>query len=349
MKSLYQSSTYLKDLKKVAEATDVDFLAGKSVLITGSTGLIGSALTDLLLLKNHEDGLNITVYAASRNTEAVLQRFSLFQEDHLIPVAYDATKPVDFSFHVDLIIHAASNASPDKYVNEPVDTMLDNFMGVYELLNFAKNTGAERLLYVSSSEVYGKKAQSVPLAETDYGVIDPSSVRSSYSASKLAAETMCVGFASQYQFDVVIARPGHIYGPTCKASDRRVSSEFPRLASRSENIIMKSLGTQIRSYCHCFDCAAALLCILKCGLSGEAYNISNSSSIITIHDMAEIVAEHAKVQLIMELPSGDEKKAFNPMDNSSLESSKLEALGYHGLFSAGEGLAHTVDILREIR
>ena len=109
---------------------------------------------------------------------------------------------------------------------------------------------------------------------------------------------------------------------------------------------MKSAGTQLRSYCYCVDCASAILQILLYGRNGEAYNISNSSSVITIRRMAEILADAGNVQLLFEIPSAAEKAAFNPMDNSSLTSEKLESLGWKGLFTAEEGLSHTVNILK---
>ena len=111
---------------------------------------------------------------------------------------------------------------------------------------------------------------------------------------------------------------------------------------------MKSAGTQIRSYCHCLDCATAILVILTRGKIGEAYNISNKDSIITIHQMASFIAECSNVQLIMDIPSEAEKTAFNPMDNSSLDSTKLERLGWQGYFDARMGFTHTVAALKEV-
>ena len=178
--------------------------------------------------------------------------------------------------------------------------------------------------------------------------MDILAVRSAYPMGKRAAETLCVGYASQYGVDVSIVRPGHIYGPTAQNSDNRVSSAFARQAAKGENIVMKSAGTQMRSYCHCIDCATATLAVLTRGQSGQAYNISNKNSIITIRQMAEMIARHASVELIMDLPSDAEKAAFNPMDNSSLNSEKLESLGWQGQFDAETGFDHTIRTLKEL-
>ena len=110
---------------------------------------------------------------------------------------------------------------------------------------------------------------------------------------------------------------------------------------------MKSDGSQLRSYCYCLDCASAMITIMLKGEKGDAYNISNPNSVITIKEMAEILAEAGGGKLHREKANEQEKRGFNPMENSSLDSDKLQALGWKGSFSAQEGLSHTVAILRE--
>ena len=111
---------------------------------------------------------------------------------------------------------------------------------------------------------------------------------------------------------------------------------------------MKSDGEQIRSYCYCLDCASAIVTALFMGESGEAYNISNRDSICTIKEMAECFSKAGGVDLHFDLPSEKERRAFNPMINSSLNSKKLESLGWKAVFSKEEGFMHSVNIIREI-
>lgn len=348
--NIYKSITYQQDLLRTLSSLDVSSLKQSSILITGATGLIGSALVDLLLYFNKATGADIKIYAASRSLEKIHSRFGDFGIDYgLIPVAYDALQDISFRFKANYIVHAASNATPDAYVAQPVDTMLSNVKGIYQLLQYASIVQAHKVIYVSSSEVYGTLPSSEPLREDQYGYINPLLPRSSYPMGKKAAENLCIGYAKQYDCNVSIVRPGHIYGPTSAPNDQRVSSAFARLAAQRQDIIMKSPGTQRRSYCYCLDCASAILTVLLNGSSGEAYNISNPDSIITIYEMASLLAKHGQVALKMELPSSWERAAFNPMDNSSLDSSKLESLGWQGLFNASTGLAHTISILREIQ
>jgi nucleoside-diphosphate-sugar epimerase len=129
--------------------------------------------------------------------------------------------------------------------------------------------------------------------------------------------------------------------------DNRVSSAWAYSAARGEDIVMKSDGSQLRSYCHCLDCASAMLTVLIKGEDCTAYNISNPDSMISIKQMAQILAKHSGVKLITQLASENEKKSFNPMSNSSLDSTRLESLGWKGCFDADTGLGHTVEILRQ--
>ncbi len=340
---LCEHPLYRADLARALEANDFSALAGRRVLITGATGLIGSALTDLLLQLNR-GGAEIRVYAAGRSAEKIRARFG--DEPLLIPVPYDALGPASFDFDADYIIHTAGNASPEAYVKDPVGTMLGNVHGMLELLRYGLACGAEKTVYLSSSEVYGTGGTGEAFTEGQYGYVDLLNPRSSYPMGKRAAETLCACYASQYGSRVSIARPGHIYGPTASVRDGRVSSAFAWQAARGEALTLKSAGSQLRSYCYCVDCAGAILQILLRGESCEAYNIANPASVITIRRMAELLAEAGGVPLLGRAPTEAERAAFNPMDNSSLNSDKLLALGWQGVFSAEEGLAHTVDILR---
>ncbi len=345
---LWSSATYREDIESAAKSLDIPMLKGKRILITGATGLICSAIVDLLICCNLTMGTGITIYAAGRNTEKLKKRFAHGLDAGMVPVLYDATEAVTFEFDADCIIHGASNASPELYVKEPVQTMLANINGVHSLLKYAISCHAEKFVYVSSSEVYGKLAHGRPMLEDEYGLVDLLNVRSAYPMGKRAAETMCISYAQQYGVYVSIIRPGHIYGPTAQHSDNRVSSAFARQAAAGEDLVMKSAGTQKRSYCHCIDCASASLTVLTRGENCQAYNISNRDSVITIRQMAQTLADHAGVRLVMDIPSSEEKAAFNPMDNSSLDSAKLENLGWQGQFDAKKGFAHTIAVLREV-
>ena len=170
--------------------------------------------------------------------------------------------------------------------------------------------------------------------------------RNAYASSKRAAETLCASYYKQYGVKSSIVRPGHIYGPTATKSDSRVGSSFAYSVAEGNDIVLKSEGKQIRSYCYTLDCATAILTVLLRGDPATAYNISNPSSIISIRELAGLYAKEGGVKLRFNQPSESEKAVFNPMDNSSLNSEKLEGLSWKGLFDAKTGTSHTIVALK---
>ena len=351
--SIYDCKQWISDIDKVIESLpELSDMAGKTVLITGATGLICSTVIDVILRYNdtNKDSV-IRILAAGRSTEKMSDRFGeIINRPDFQFVYFDASKPdINISEKADYIIHGASNASPNKIVEEPVETMLSNVLGMKCLLDYARKSNTKRVLFVSSSEVYGKKDNDEPYKEGEYGYIDLLNSRNSYSLSKCATETLCVSYYDEYGVESVIVRPGHIYGPTASPDDNRVSSAWAYQAAKGEDIIMKSDGSQIRSYVYSLDCASAIIKVLMIGKNCSAYNISNPNSIISIKDMGAILAEAGGVNVEMVLPSEKEKKSFNPMKNSSLEASKLMDLDWRGCFTANDGLNHTVSILKELR
>ena len=338
------SEGYWKDINNVSEQIpNLDKLYGTSILITGATGMICSAVAEILFYLNKEHNANLRIILAGRNKERLQKRFYCFKEgkDYTF-FSYDATSSDAISIKTDYIIHGASNADPGKFAKEPVETMLANIIGLNTLLKSATCNNAKRLLYISSSEVYGRKEEKRPYKEDDYGFVDILNPRASYPSSKRAAETLCAAYSAEYGLDTVIVRPGHIYGPTITDSDSRASAQFTRKAKAGEDIVMKSSGTQLRSYCYSMDCASAILAVLINGKCGEAYNISNSNSVVTIREIAEALAKAGNVNIVFENPSDLEKKSYNLMDNSSLEALKLESLGWKAIFNIKDGTNKTI-------
>lgn len=249
MKGLYVSKTYKDDLDFIIEKLIwLKHFEGKSIFITGSTGLIGSAVADILLRYSELHNGDIKIYLAGRSRERVTNRFSKYiSQKYCIYREYDATRKNELPDSLDYIIHAASNAYPYLIQNNPVETMQDNFCGLMELLQYCVDHTVQNVVYVSSSEIYGRKDNNNPYQENEYGYIDVLNPRSSYPISKRAAETLCASYIAEKDIAVSIVRPGHIYGPTATRKDNRVSTAFAYNASDGKDIIMKSDGAQIRS------------------------------------------------------------------------------------------------------
>ena len=344
----YCDEYWLDAAQAASRVPGIETLNGKSILITGATGMICSCVAELLLYRNRFCNAGIRILLAGRSRERMERRFSGFEEgkDYQF-LFYDATSMEPLCFCADFVIHGASNASPAVYVKQPVETMMANVIGLNVLLSQAVKAGTKRVLYISSSEVYGRKEREGAFLESDYGYVDLLNPRACYPSAKRAAETLCVSYGAEHSMDTVIVRPGHIYGPTITGSDDRASAQFTRNAVSGQNIIMKSAGTQLRSYCYTMDCASAILAVLIKGENGNAYNISNKASVVSIRDIAEALARQAGTQVLFENPSDVEKKGYNLMDNSSLDSSKLESLGWSACFNLEEGVKRTIQYLRD--
>lgn len=338
---LLDSPLYNADLEKAVGSINFSPLDGKSFFVTGGLGLIASTIVDVLLTY----GKTGIIYIGARNKAQFEKRYGSLERVHF--VYYDALKPLRLEFVPDYIIHSAGLASPELYTSMPVETVLSNVEGIHELLHFAKNNSVKRVCYISSSEVYGKKSTEESFVEGKYGEVDIDNIRSSYVVAKRASEMICKAYTSEYNVDTVIVRPGHIFGPSAKKEDKRISSDFAFKAALGEKLEMKSTGLQKRSYCYSIDCAVQILTVLLKGKSGQAYNIGHDE-ITTIRRMAEICAKAGNVELTMVHPTEAELKTFNPMNNSALDNTKIKKLGYRDVFSVKDGISHTVDILKEM-
>lgn len=338
-------NNYWLDVDRVIEAIpNVERLKGNRILITGSTGMIASSVVEVLY-RLDERGYDISLILAGRSRDRIENSFSGLSNFKYEYMHYDAVETEKLSFDADYVIHAASNANPAMFSKEPVETMLANINGLQTLLACLKRNRRGRLLYVSSSEVYGKKDNNEPYKEDEYFSLDILNPRACYPQSKRSAETLCSCYLKEYGVDSVIVRPGHIYGPTITPSDNRASAEFSRKAKNKENIVMKSQGTQLRSYCYTLDCASAVLAVLINGDSGEAYNISNKNSIISIRELAELLAQSGGVEIVYDTPTEEEERSYCLMDNSSLNSEKIEKLGWKPRFNINEGVERTIRYL----
>lgn len=347
--TVLDSKLYISDVIKAAEHLDwIELPRNKTFLVTGATGLICSSVVDVLEELNISKKLNWTIIAGVRNSQKARERFSKYEHNSgILYFEYDISKTCSFPDGIDYIIHGAGNAYPAAISNYPVETLTESIGGLKQILLYAVQNNV-RVLYVSSSEIYGLLKNAAPIKENEYGYVDILNPRSSYAMGKRAAETLCSSFISEFDAECVVVRPGHIYGPTASRQDNRVSSVFMYAAARGQDVILKSRGEQLRSYCYCLDCASAILAALFLGKNGEAYNISNRNSLCSIKEMAEQFAKIGSVSLRFDFPSEMEKQAFNPMLNSSLDSEKIESLGWSPVLSKEEGFEHSIIVAKEL-
>ncbi|MDY5578095.1 MAG: NAD-dependent epimerase/dehydratase family protein [Lachnospiraceae bacterium] len=347
--SLQVSKTYKEDLRRAISASiGIEKLNYKKILITGATGMIGSFLVDMLMQYNLNGG-TINVFAAGRNIERLETCFDSIKTDYLHYVKYDLMKPIMFDFQVDYVIHTASNAHPMAFNSDPVGTIVGNVVGTYNLLKYADEYKVHRFCYISSGEVYGQGNVNLESFEESYsGYLDINASRSSYPNSKRIAETLCSSYANQYGLETVIVRPCHTYGPGMTPDDSRANAQFIRNVLNDEDIVMKSEGSQMRSYCYIADCASGIITVLLNGNKGQAYNIANPDARTTIMGLAKIIAECSGKKVVYVKPDKVDLVNRTFIEKQVLNSKKLESLGWKGEYSILEGISHTLTILKEI-
>ena len=350
---LYTNNYYSEDINNVCKLSlPWDELRGKSIMLSGATGLIGSFFVDVISEKNITDGLNCTVYALVRNEGKAKARFSKFADDtHLVFIPYDVKYPLvtDTPEKIDYILHLASNTHPMLYATDPIGTITTNIIGLQNLLEFAAAHRCERFIFASSNEVYGENRGDAELFDEDYcGYINCNTLRAGYPESKRCGEALCQAYKSQKGLDVCVARLTRSYGPTMIMSDTKAVSQFIKKGVAGEDIVLKSEGTQYYSYTYTADAASGLLWILLAGESGEAYNIADISGDITLKDLASIIAEMNGKKVVFELPDAVEAAGYSRATKARLDGSKIRALGWKAMYNIKTGMERTVKILRSI-
>jgi nucleoside-diphosphate-sugar epimerase len=336
--NFFKSKTYIEDLDAIISNSGLDSLKGSKILITGANGLIATVLVDSLSRCG-----GIDVYALCRSYERAQQRFG----DRVNYIIQDVTEVLQSNAEFDYIIHAASNAHPIAYSKFPADTMKANVQGTINVLEYAVKHSCKRVLFLSSSEVYGQNDSSLekPLTEDYCGCVDISDPRSAYPESKRAGEALCAAYLRQYGINTVCVRPSYVFGATMSDSNSRADAQFFRKAMRGESIVLKSPGTQLRSYVYVSDCAAAVFKILLNGDNGP-YNIAGND-VVSIRNFAEMIADSAKIGIAYEAPDIIEQKGYSKALNSVCSIDRARGAGYVPRVSAAIGIERTLKIRGE--
>ena len=347
---LLQNKLYLEDLNYVLSLKyNWDELNNKTVLISGSTGLIGSFLIDVLMNK---PGLNCNILALGRDKVKAQSRFDDYWDSNNFKfIPCDIIKEENFinipNCNVDYIIHAASNTHPVAYSTDPIGTITTNIIGTNNLLKFAVEHKTKRFLFLSSNEIYGENRGDVEKFDESYcGYINSNTLRAGYPESKRCGEALCQAYLKQKSLDTVVVRLTRSYGPTMLSNDSKALSQFIGNCIEHKDIVLKSEGNQYFSYIYVVDAISGILKILLDGKSGEAYNISDELSDIKLKELASLLAEIAGTKVIYDLPDETERTGFRVVSKARLDNSKLKSIGWTAKYDIKNGLNRTIEILK---
>ena len=334
-----------EDIEIIGQHDFVKELNNKSILITGATGLIGSTLALGLLESNY----NIKVIALVRSEEKAKKVFGdYYNNENLEIIIGNVLDTISYSKKVDYIVHLASATSSKYFVEKPVETIQIAINGTNNILQFAREKKIQSMVYLSSLEVYGvtdPKLESV--TENMSGYIDSLKPRSSYSEGKRLAECLCASYLSEYDVPVKVARLGQTMGPGIDYNDGRVFAEFARCCIEGRNIVLHTEGKTTRNYCYTRDAALAILCVLLNGTNGEAYNVVNQETTISIRDMAEMLVKHYSEKNIKVVYEIDQvNRGYNPDVIISLNTEKLKNIGFEAKTSLLESYTRMIESMK---
>jgi len=315
-----------EDATEVLKKVNFDWLEGKTVLVTGATGLLGTHfLATLCLLKNR--GMNIKVFGVCHSdpaeyTKRIAEYGKLWLTDTPAGLHYDA------------IIHAAGYAQPVVFTKKPAETIRINTALTQQLLDQLKPDG--KFLFVSSSEVYSGLSGWIVATEDEIGFSKLSHPRSCYIEGKRCGEAI-VNAYREAGVSAKSARLGITYGPGTRQDDQRAMCQFIRQALTEKRIEMKYSGRQAQSFCYIRDAVEIMWQVLLHGTE-PVYNVG-SPFMTSMYEIAERIAINTSSELCI---SSREEMRGSTGVRMSMERANTEfgKLPYMGL---GDGLANMID------
>lgn len=326
-------SVFNREIKKFIESSDLDFnkFKNKSFFITGATGLIGMTVIKSLLNINSTYNINMKIIGMVRNLDKANTMYSEFngREDLEFYVS-DINKKISFDGEVNYIIHGASITSSKMFVENPVDTIDTAIFGTKNILEFAKNNNVEKVIYLSSMEIYGLPQDDQLITENNYQYINHMNIRSSYPESKKMVENMCLAYTKQYGLETNVIRLTQTFGPGVDINDGRIFAEFARCVMENRNIVLMTKGETKRCYLYTLDAVGAILTVIQKGEPGEVYNAANMDTYCSILEMANKVTELSNDgKMKVEIKEEDvTKMGFAPTLKMNLDTTKIKNLGW---------------------
>ncbi len=270
--------------------TSFESLRHARIFITGGTGFFGHWLLESLVHANKQLDLGVQATVLTRNAEAFRTRSPHIADQPAISLLEGDIRTFAFPAEPHThILHAATD-SGGQQANRPAYELAESILkGTRRVLQFARETGATRLLYTSTGAVYGRSTTLQHTPETYTGGPDPLQLASSYDEAKRMAEHLCIAYAHNTALQPVIARCFAFVGPHLPLDAHFAIGNFIGAAIRGERIHIKGDGTPRRSWLYMSDLATWLWTLLAQGTANRAYNVGSDEG-YTIAQAAHLTA-----------------------------------------------------------
>lgn len=307
------------------------------ILITGGAGFLGSHLCDKFLNDEH------TVICLDNLITGSLKNIEhLFGDKNFSYIKQDITEFIHIPGRLDYVLHFASPASPQDYLDYPIQTLKVGSLGTHKCLGLTKEKKAKFLL-ASTSEVYGDPLTS-PQSESYWGNVNPIGPRGVYDEAKRFAEALTMAYHRYHGVDTRIARIFNTYGPRMRINDGRAVPQFINQALRGEPLTVYGDGSQTRSFCYISDMVEG---IFRLAMSDEhePVNIGNPDEMKLI-DLAK---------LILDITDSKSKIEFFPLpeDDPKLRrpniSKAQKILSWQPAVDLSTGLNKTIEFLNKAK
>lgn len=319
-----------------------DRVQDASFLITGGTGLIGSILTHCLLALNR----NVHITLPIRNVEKAFSMFDSKEQKNLTIITTDLISFLEnLKEPYDYIVHCASPTAGVYMEEHPAETYTLAIESTRLLLEYMRRYTVQSMIYVSSLEYYGQNMDDRWIKEDFLGYVDTTSSRSCYPLGKRSAEYLCTAYAKEYAVPAKIARPTQTFGAGISPEDNRVFAQFAKSVIRGKDIVLHTTGLSAKPYCYTIDCVSAILYILLRGEKGEAYNVANEDTYISIRDMAYFLRDKFAPDINVQIEQHD-NIGYAPITKLHLSTEKLRNLGWKNHYDLTEMYSRLLESIK---
>jgi dTDP-glucose 4,6-dehydratase len=329
--------------RSCTNAASLATLSNQSILVTGGTGFMGKWIAEMVTFLNETHSLNVKLFLLGRDIEHFkIEVPHLAKKSFIHLIEQDVRNLHELPEEIGWIIHAAGSPDNREHVSQPLRTIETIFKGTQSLLDVAfRLPNLQKLIHISSHQVYGSIDTLVGIAETVLGNVECNSVNNAYSEAKRMSETLCAIYRNQQRLPITILRPFAFVGPYQKLDKPWAINNFIRDGLLGGPIRILGNPATVRSYLYGSDMAFWILNALATGKVGHTYNIGSSES-VSLNHLALTIAPMINKKI--EIVSKSSKEVYSHVSVAFPDVNKIKKdLNLKEVFNLEEALRKTIN------